>query len=106
MPQVTLHLFLANWPVFALLIVKVSGAIGLFGSAVESIGMLLQRFASPRAQSTGAVLIRFGKALEAACVDVPKFVENATGWVSKLAKLFGTAAIFLFVCALLFGARV
>lgn len=84
---------------------KVGLVIGLTGSVIEALGMFAQRFANERAQKFGAAAIHVGKALEAFGSDVPKFVENATGWVSKFAKLFGTAAIFLFVCGLLFGAR-
>jgi hypothetical protein len=105
MPDITLSFFLSNAGPLLILVLKVGGAIGLVGSVIEAVGMFAQHFANPYAQSFGATCIRFGKVLEAIGADVPKFVENATGWVSKFAKLFGTAAIFLFVCGLLFGAR-
>lgn len=97
--------FLAYVGPLLALTLKVGLVIGLVGSVIEAVGMFAQRFASEPAQKFGAAAIRVGKMLEAWGADVPKFVDNATGWVSKLAKLFGTAAIFLFVCALLFGAR-
>lgn len=84
---------------------KVGLIVGLIGSTIEAGGMLLNKVDNPRAQSVGAFLVHFGKALEAWGADVPKFVTNAGAWVSKFAKLFGTAAIFLFVCAIQLGAR-
>jgi len=105
MPQITLSFFLANAGPLLILVLKVGAVVGLVGSTLEAIGLFAQHFANPYAQRTGAALVRFGKILEAAGTDVPKFVENATGWVSKFAKLFGTAAIFLLACGLLFGAR-
>lgn len=91
---------------FLAIALKVGLVIGLTGSTIEAVGMFAKRFANTKAQAFGGACIRFGKMLEAWGADVPKFVDSATGWVTKFAKLFGTAAIFLLVCGLLLGARV
>lgn len=88
-----------------LIALKVGLVVGIAGSAIEAVGMVAQRVPNTSAQAFGGACVRFGKVLEAYGSDVPKFVENATGWVSKFAKLFGTAAIFLFVVAIQLGAR-
>lgn len=88
-----LHEILANLPHVVALALALGVMIGVTGSAIEAVGMLAQRF--PRTASVGVSLAHIGKLLEAYGTDIPKIVTNATGWVSKIAKLFGTASIFI-----------
>src|SRR3954470_16443136 len=78
--------FLAAFAAVAPLLIKAAGAVGLLGSAIEALGMFLQRFSHPKLQAVGAFLVRVGKVLEAVGVDAPKLIANALSWIVKLAQ--------------------
>jgi len=80
-----------------------AAAIGVTGSAIELFGLFLCKFASPKAQAVGNVLVKIGKSLEAIGADLPKLVTNALGWVGKVAKLVGVKAGTNVLLALVLG---
>lgn len=80
---------------------KAGIVIGSTGSALEALGLFLQRFSNSKVRAIGSFFVTFGKQLEAVGTDIPKIVSNARVWYAQVAKLLGLALVFFLVMSTL-----
>jgi hypothetical protein len=89
-------------PALFVLAVKAGLAIGSTGTVIEMIGDFLQaKFSGAKVKRVGAILVGFGRKLEALGTDIPKFVEDFRKWHGMIAKMLGVATVFFLVMSTL-----